>query len=673
MSSIRNNRRGFARIISLLAGLLAFTPVSLWAVINVGLQPSDLFERHETVLSGQIERVDREAEKLFLRVTTLHKGDTPKVGEVIEIAAVEAMAGALKPGGAELTDFAPGKPIAAFVGKRQRRRENELLFYAGSFYLGVRESATRWKWNAGDTQMLGVDGQPVPTMLGTWNGSTPQLIRMLADVASNRAYYPRRGYAAFKEDILIDTLPGPVKGVSLYDLDRNGLPDIYACSSQGDRIYLQMEPMVFVDATEWLGLTQASVSSAFADFDLDGIPDLLAGGTLLRGFVDGEQRGFKPGGALPLSAADRAALHTAAFIEANGDGYPDILVSVVVGGLRVLLNPGKTGGAFIDGTARAALDRAENGAKGTGYFTLGDWNGDGRTDLYYAAGSGFLLTQDKDGRFTPHPGMPKLRLISGQNEAAGFTGAGAFAPILGTARTDLIIPVENGWHVIENRDGQPVDVTEHGNEISEGSFLHLTTVAADLNLDGHVDFYTVSRARNGHNRFIINRGYGSFMLGDVHRAYERMFSGPAQELGGWGLTTGDADGDGQPDLLIGNEQGQIFLIRNDTLSYRKPVENATDEIARMLKTGVLVVSVQGPLGVVGATVHLETSDGTKRDVRFIGGNNATGCASPDEAIFAVREPGAHVVRVRYSDGHERAWPITIPPATDAITRIEAVR
>lgn len=668
------NKPSTVRIFALVTfGILALLPVSLRAVINVGLQPSDLFERHEFVLSGEIDRVDRDAGKFFLRVSAVHKGVSPKIGDVIEVAAVEAMAGALKAGATAPADIAPGHPVVAFVGKRQRRRENELLFYAGSFYLGIRESPTQWKWNAGDTQMVGTDGKPVPTMQGTWNGSTAQLVRMCADLARGRSYYPRRGYAAFKPDMLIDKLPGPVKGVALYDLDGNGLPDLYACSPAGDRVFLQMEKLEFVDATEWLGLKQAGVSIACADFDLDGHADLLAGTSLLRGAIDGEQRSFQPTAALPLSAAEHAAAHAAAFIEANGDGYPDILVSLVGGGLRLFLNPGKAGGTFTEITARTGLDRAEAGAKGTGYFTLGDWNGDGRTDLYYASGPGLLLVQDKDGRFVPQAGAPKLRFTSGQDEKPGFTGAGAFTPILGTGRNDLIVPVENGWHVIENRAGQPVDVTEHGNEISEGSFLHLATIAADFNLDGHADFYTVSRAKNGHNRYIINRGYGSFMLGDVHRAYESMFRGPAQELGGWGLAAGDADGDGQPDLVIGNEHGHLVLILNDTLSYRKPVENAPDEIARLLKVGVLVVRVAGPLGVVGASVRLETPAGEVRDVRFIGGNNASGCRSPDEAIFAVREPGSYIVRVRHADGHERTWPVEVAAASSGIARVTAVR
>ena len=65
--------------------------------------------------------------------------------------------------------------------------------------------------------------------------------------------------------------------------------------------------------------------------------------------------------------------------------------------------------------------------------------------------------------------------------------------------------------------------------------------------------------------------------------------------------------------------------------------------------------------------------GELKDVRFIGGNNAAGSRSPDEAIFAVREPGPHVVRVRHADGHERTWPVEIASATTAVARVKAVR
>ncbi len=660
--------------IAVIATLLTLAPANrLHAVINVGLQPSDLFERHENVVSGVIEHVEPMEGTFRLRVTAVHKGTAPAIGDNVTVKAGEAMAPFLRPGLQQLTEIAPGKPVAAFVGKRQRRRENELLFFAGGFFLGERTGVSRWDWTAGDSQMTGVDGQAVPTMRGTWNGSTPQLIRMLEDVARNQAHFPRRGYAAFKKDLLIDHLEGPALGVALYDLDGNGLPDVYACSPAGDRVYLQMEPLEFIDATEWLGLDQRSASVSFADYDLDGVPDLLAGARLMQGASDGTSHRLIADQPLPLADDEIERLHSSAFIEANGDGYPDVIIALRDGGLRLFLNPGEGGGRFRDATREAGLDDPAAGATGTGYFTLGDWKGDGRTDIFYAAQSGMLFLQGEDGRFVREEKTPALLFTSGEDEAPGLTGAGAFAPLLGTERFDLIVPVERGWHVIENREGRPVDVTEYGNEISEGSFLHLATVTADLNLDGHVDLYTVSRARNGYNRFIINRGYGSFMLGDVHRAYETMFDGPAQELGGQGVAIGDADGDGQPDILTGNMHGHLVLVRNDSLAHRTPVEHPPEDVAKLLRTGLIKIAVTGPRGVVGAVVRLTTATGESVGLKFIGGNNATGCREPDEATFATRSPGKHVVHVRYADGHERTWPVDIPPAIESVTRLQAHR
>ena len=44
------------------------------------------------------------------------------------------------------------------------------------------------------------------------------------------------------------------------------------------------------------------------------------------------------------------------------------------------------------------LDRASCGAGGDGFVTPGHWNDDLRTDLFYAAGGGYLLVQNDCGR-----------------------------------------------------------------------------------------------------------------------------------------------------------------------------------------------------------------------------------------------------------------------------------
>jgi len=615
------------------------------ALINPTLQPGDLFARYTAVVTGRIDAVNAKAGTLTVVITKVYKGTfTPKR---VTIAAD----GDMKDFFGELVDdktFAAGKKIVAFVGKARRRHETDLLVYWGSFGLGkmaAKDKPDRWLWDTEDAEAMGTDNDTVPSLSGTWNGSTEELIRLLDDIAAGRAFFPRRAYAAFKPDVLLDKLPKSVGGVAIYDIDGDGRLDVYACSEGGNRAYLQLKALQFVDATRHLKLEGvSSLSCSFADVNADGKADLLAGGRILLGGQDG----FSPSKLLPADAAK--GLKAAAFVELNGDGWPDVVASTVGGGLRAWLNPGEKGGPLTDVTQAMGLGDKACGAGGTGFFCPGDWNDDGRTDLFYAAGDGFLLVQNVKGVFGPIKHDIPFDFTSGQDAKAGLTGAGCFLPMLGGERLDLIVPIESCWHVVENRKGVPVDVTSYGNEISEGSYLHLASIAADLNVDGNMDFYTLSRAANGHNRFLINRGYGSFMLASVHKSGEHMFRGPTHQLGGRGVAAGDIDGDGAPDLVIGNRHGHVVMILNDTLSLRKPVEHPTEDVKRLLGVRRVSVRLVGRLGVLGARLILRDAKGRCVGRRDIGTNVATGCCGPDAAMLAVREAGKYTLSVRFSDG-----------------------
>ncbi|WP_160167329.1 FG-GAP repeat domain-containing protein [Rhodopirellula sp. SWK7] len=631
----------------------AVLPSTSHAVINAGLQPSDLFHsRYTTVCILDILEVDPASGAAKCKISRSLKG---KLSEDAEVTLnftgpmKGAAASAMREG-----DIVAGDKAVAFAGRR--RGPKDLMLYANGFYLGQMSEPGQWSLDKSGAAMVGLDGAAISTLAGTWNGSSGQLASLVEDIAAGRDFFPRKGYARFQTDRLLKRFDAPVTGVASYDLDGDGDLDIVACAATVTA-FMQGDDGKFADATEALGLSGVrSHGCCAADMNGDTLTDLLFGTTIYNGTFQGGRFTFVKNARLLPGATDFAeSLKTSAFAELNGDGYPDVVVSVKGGGLRVFVNPGEAGGDFVDATAAMGLDRAECGAGGDGYVTPGHWNDDVRTDLFYAADRGYFLVQNEKGVFESIPHEIDFKFTSSATGNVGETGAGAFLPLFSPEHMDLIVPLEDGWIVVANQDGVPVDVTRWGNEISEGSQAHLGSIAEDLNCDGHVDFFTVSRAENGHNRFIINRGYGSFMLGTTHKHYEHMFDGPSSELGGLACAAGDLNNDGAPDLVVGNRHGHLTLVVNDTLAARTPVAHPAPEIAAIEKVKQLTVHVLGSKGIVNARVLLHDASGRLLARRDLTNNVSAGSSGPANAVIAVRMPTDATCKatVLYSDGLTR--------------------
>jgi len=456
------------------------------AVINVGLQPYDLFQsRYKQVVILTIDTVEPQAGLVYCKVTESLKGKIG-VGQKIQLSFVGDMKQMVAQYD-EQGDFKPGKPIVCLAGRT--RRTKDLMIYANGFYLGQMTDVAHWTLDKSGQAMTGVDGQAINTLAGTWNGSTEQLARMVRDIAAGRDFFPRKAYARFAEDRLLDDLDKPVTGIAVYDLEGDGDLDIVACSHAGDQIYLQVKPNEFVNATDTMGIQSRSRTCSLADMNGDGLTDMLLDQTLYLGQFAEKRFQFAKGKTLPIGS-DKP-LKSAQWVELNGDGYPDVLVSLAGGGLRAFQNlmPGSQG--FTETTEKMGLDQDLCGVGLDGLVTVGDWNGDGRCDVFYAAAQGFLLQQTPQGQFEAIPHAVSFQFNSGAQGKPGLTGAGAFLPVFQPDVMDLVVPLEEGWLIIANHKGLPVDVTDWGNEISEGSQAHLATIGADLNLDGYWDFYTI--------------------------------------------------------------------------------------------------------------------------------------------------------------------------------------
>jgi hypothetical protein len=608
------------------------------SLINPEYQPVlHLWKRYLATIGGRIVARDEDKGTMTLKVTDVFNGKfEPKT---VTITAADDIRD-------EVIFIRDGLHIVAFVGKHLEGHENEILFYTGG---GVWQHAEfgpntpgQWRWTKVD------QSQAVDSLFGCFNGDTKQFYDLMLDAKSGTDFFPPRPFIQFGDGIEIAKFDQSPRGVALYDIDGDGDLDAYACSPGGNGAFLQTAALKFEDRTEALGLSGVtSASCSFADINADGKADLLAGGRILLGGKDG----FSATELLP-DGADKD-VKSSAFVELNGDGYPDAIISKVGAGLHAYLNPGEGGGAFKDSTEAMGLSKEACGAGQTGFFAPGDFDGDGRTDLFYAAQGvgGLLLIQTKEGVF--EPGRLGLDL-STFGDGQALTGAGCIAPLWRADHMTLVVPMDASFALFAVHDGQLAELVTATNELlNQPTEAQLATLCADLNLDGRVDIYTISRSDA--NTYHTNRGYGSYM--NSAKRDPQAFP-TAHRLGAWSAAAGDVNDDGAPDVLLGGRDGRLVLMVNETLANRKPKKRALYHEQKLLETRIATIRVAGPVGVVNAELKLADQNGQVAALRQIGTNVNVGSCSSPVVDLAVRGNGRHALTVIWSDGATRKVPLS---------------
>jgi hypothetical protein len=210
---------------------------------------------------------------------------------------------------------------------------------------------------------------------------------------------------------------------------------------------------------------------AVADVNGDGLDDFYVGGAKWQPgklFIQQRDGTFHASSQAAFAADSVSEDIGASFLDANGDGHPDLLV--VSGGNefwgeqdalrpRLYLNDGR--GNFQ--RARAALpDIFENGS----CVAVGDFNGDGHPDLFIGSRvvsrsygvipKSHLLENDGSGRFTD----VTLEKAPGLSEA-GMVSSAAWIDYDGDGKQDLVVAGE--WmpvRVFHQENGKLVDRTK---------------------------------------------------------------------------------------------------------------------------------------------------------------------------------------------------------------------
>jgi len=603
----------------------------LQAVINPKLQPSHLAGIYLNVLSCRVTAVDVEARTVTLEVLGAAKGK-PAAKVITMTAGDQGLAEAV-------LSLRRGQSIVAFAGKKHRRRAKDVLYYVGGgAWYSARMSDAPDRWTILADADKGKDASSSEIMFGTFNGKVETLWEMMQDTARGTAYYPAIPLTRFSAKI-VASLDKPVRGVAVYDVNADGSCDLFACSVGGNRLFIQDAGGTFADRTEAFGLkTTSSIACSFADVDADGDPDALLDGVLYRQ-ANGRfaRSGDVPTGGRCLSAA---------FVEYNGDGYPDVVVSREEAGLALYVNPGEAGGVFADKTEAAGLTDELSGEGYTGYFEACDWDIDGRTDLICVTGPGYLLWQNPDGVFEPSE-------IT-ERDGGLDDGTAAFGTIARPGRPSVYIVSGEQKNLVCDDEGDLLDVTGSGNEIQDPVAGLKMALAEDLNADGTVDLYAAGSLSGVSAFYVANRGYASFMMPEKYKA-GRVIPPGVYNKPAWGLAAGDVDGDGAIDMLVGGLNGTLSLLVNETLADRpKRTDVSTIHNTRkQIGTRIVTVRPAGSKGLTGSRLTLADAAGKPVTHRWIGTNIGVGCCGPAQFTLAVREPGRYTLQVRLADGSVR--------------------
>ena len=521
--------------------------VALWcllqgmalALINPKFTPVHLVKDSEAILSLRLDGGVRDG-RASAAVAGVLKGQFGKKGLEIELA------GSSKPDQARLIEKAireqKGMRALMFVGAWSGKpgEESPAAPPAAARKAYLHLNAVWLVLVEDDKGVWGFDEVSQP-MAATWSGGTDMLQRAVEYILGDAfADVPVRTGVRWAGHARLGSVTGKVSNVLPVDLRSDGKPALYVASDGGDRLFA-FDGKAGRDVTEKCGLAARSRAAAWGDFNGDGLTDLASwDGKALRLHLQGKDGSF--------SAADGGSLTDCldlSAVDAGAPGTAGLVASTSAGPMLVLPGPRASARPLAEG------NRPGGDPGGPGPCLVADFDGDGVADVLHLRSGGSIFHKGiKPGQFAAPAACP-VAFGAGRGACLGDWD--------GDGRLDIFITGEEGSALWQNTgDGKFAEALKLSGEVgyaSKGGGAWACN--GDLNNDGRQDIAILYRA--GGPQVFFNRGFRSFgVSASLDLGSGEML--PAALKGQQAGCLADFDGDGCLDLAMVLSDGQVVLL-----------------------------------------------------------------------------------------------------------------
>ena len=363
----------------------------------------------------------------------------------------------------------------------------------------------------------------------------------------------------------------------LGDLDRDGRADYAAAVANGGRVLLvsgatgavlrTLAPPAGADAA-----FSAGALAAAGDVDGDGRPDLavVSGADARTRLVSGATGAVVWAAQGPAGTSAGFGVSAASIGDVNGDGRPDIAVGVPQAGPpgqaagRVLVLSGATGAVLY------ALDppRPEAGGEfGAAVAAVPDLDGDGRPDLAVGAPGEAAGGVERAGRVHVFSGArgalvrtltssdPRAQAEFGRSAVAvaGLVAGGGAGLVVGAPGEEVGSQYAAGRvYVLDAGSGAPVFSVASHLATGGGRFGAAVAGAGDVDGDGRPDL-AVGEPGQGRAHVVSGATKRTVQVLTAEGFFASSSGFGAALAGG-----ADLDGDGRPDLVVGAPSDDVY-------------------------------------------------------------------------------------------------------------------